>query len=105
MPDDDARHPRLWAPSWTLWSGCRALASKNTRLLSARIHRRTVLPSLTHEALKELGVGPVGHRLILLDAIAALRSDRSDKALPEPRPRPGSPLRAYLQKTAPSAAK
>src|SRR5580700_3329634 len=34
----------------------------------------TVLPSLTHETLKELGVTAVGHRLKLLDAIAALRS-------------------------------
>ena len=36
----------------------------------------TVLPSLTQEDLKELGVGPVGHRRKLLDAIAALRSRR-----------------------------
>jgi class 3 adenylate cyclase len=35
----------------------------------------TVLPSLTHETLKELGVTAVGHRLKLLDAIAALRSE------------------------------
>ena len=36
----------------------------------------TVLPSLTHETLKELGVTAVGHRLKLLDAIAALRERR-----------------------------
>ena len=40
----------------------------------------TVLPSLTHETLKELGVTALGHRLKLLDAIAALRSDASGKA-------------------------
>ena len=40
----------------------------------------TVLPSLTHEDLKELGVTSLGHRLKLLDAIAALRSDASGKA-------------------------
>ncbi len=40
----------------------------------------TVLPSLTHENLKELGVTALGHRLKLLDAIAALRSDASGKA-------------------------
>ena len=40
----------------------------------------TVLPSLTHETLKELGVTAVGHRLKLLDAIAALRSDKSAQA-------------------------
>src|SRR5215831_14782014 len=40
----------------------------------------TVLPSLTHENLKELGVVSFGHRVKLLDAIAALRSDASGKA-------------------------
>jgi class 3 adenylate cyclase len=39
-----------------------------------------VLPSLTHENLKELGVGSFGHRVKLLDAIAALRNDASGKA-------------------------
>src|SRR6202048_2302959 len=34
-----------------------------------------VLPSLTHENLKELGVASLGHRVKLLDAIAALRGD------------------------------
>src|ERR1700741_2988801 len=33
----------------------------------------TVLPSLTEEHLKQLGVTALGHRLKLLDAIAALR--------------------------------
>src|SRR5215469_3800843 len=41
----------------------------------------TVLPSLTHENLKELGVTALGHRLKLLDAIAALRTDEGAKAL------------------------
>ena len=35
----------------------------------------TVLPNLTAEDLKDLGVGLVGHRRKLLDAIAALRPD------------------------------
>jgi SAM domain (Sterile alpha motif)/AAA ATPase domain len=34
-----------------------------------------VLPNLTQEDLKEIGVGPVGHRRILLHAISALRTD------------------------------
>ncbi len=34
-----------------------------------------VLPSLTHENLKELGVASFGHRVKLLDAIAVLRGD------------------------------
>src|SRR5215471_4690973 len=37
----------------------------------------TVLPSLTHENLKELGVASFGHRVKLLDAIAALRNETS----------------------------
>ena len=40
----------------------------------------TVLPSLTHENLKELGVASLGHRVKLLDAIAALRNDASEQA-------------------------
>ena len=40
----------------------------------------TVLPSLTHENLKELGVASFGHRVKLLDAIVALRSAASGKA-------------------------
>jgi class 3 adenylate cyclase len=39
-----------------------------------------VLPSLTAEDLKELGVTALGHRRILLDAIAALRADAGGKA-------------------------
>src|SRR5262249_6806315 len=42
----------------------------------------TVLPSLTADDLKDLGVGIVGHRRKLLDAIAALRGDASAKAPP-----------------------
>src|SRR5262245_54427268 len=37
----------------------------------------TVLPGLTHETLKELGVVSVGHRVRLLDAMSALRADAS----------------------------
>jgi class 3 adenylate cyclase/predicted ATPase len=40
----------------------------------------TVLPNLTAEDLKDLGVGIVGHRRKLLDAIAALRTDTGSKA-------------------------
>jgi SAM domain (Sterile alpha motif) len=39
----------------------------------------TVLPSLTHENLKELGVASLGHRVKLLDAIAGLQTDASAK--------------------------
>src|SRR6478609_2873070 len=40
----------------------------------------TVLPRLTAEDLKDLGVGFVGHRRKLLDAIAALRAEASAPA-------------------------
>src|SRR5215469_16488934 len=39
-----------------------------------------VLPSLTQEDLKEIGVAPVGHRRILLEAVAALRTGAAGKA-------------------------
>ncbi len=48
-----------------------------------------VLPRLTAEDLKELGVNALGHRRILLDAIAALRGDT-------PRPKPSAPSRRKL---------
>src|SRR5262249_4007457 len=47
----------------------------------------TVLPSLSAEDLKDLGVGLVGHRRKLLDAIAKLRADGSARAAsPDPVP-------------------
>src|SRR5215467_4786317 len=56
----------------------------------------TVLPNLTAEDLKELGVSALGHRRKLLDAIAALRDDGGGKkssvdaatASTTPSPRP-----------------
>jgi len=47
----------------------------------------TVLLSLTADDLKEMGVGPIGHRRKLLDAIAKLRADGNAKATsPAPLP-------------------
>ena len=42
-----------------------------------------VLPKLTAEDLKDMGVSIVGHRRALLDAITALRTDATAKGLPE----------------------
>jgi SAM (Sterile alpha motif) domain-containing protein len=39
-----------------------------------------VLPSLTAENLRELGVTSLGHRVKILEAIAALRADTGHKA-------------------------
>jgi hypothetical protein len=47
----------------------------------------TVLPNLTANDLKDLGVGIVGHRRRLLDGIAALRAEASP-----PVPIPTAPL-------------
>ena len=60
----------------------------------------TVLPSLTHENLKELGVSSFGHRVKLLDAIAALRTRRYPVTQ-----RLRRVLQTRTQRTAPSAAK
>src|SRR5262249_20309532 len=65
----------LVRPRWRLWpwAGCRDALPHDID--------ETVLPSLTHQNLKELGVASLGHRVKLLDAIAALRSDASGKTL------------------------
>jgi hypothetical protein len=42
----------------------------------------TVLPALTADDLKDLGIGIVGHRRKLLDAIAALRADANAQVPP-----------------------
>jgi class 3 adenylate cyclase len=46
----------------------------------------TVLPGLTAEDLKELGVAALGHRRRLLDAIAALRADTNATPAVTPGP-------------------
>jgi class 3 adenylate cyclase len=46
----------------------------------------TVLPNLTAEDLKELGVASLGHRRKLLDAIAALRADANASTTTTPGP-------------------
>jgi class 3 adenylate cyclase len=53
----------------------------------------TVLPSLTHENLKELGVASFGQRVKLLDAIAALRRD-ADVQTPPVAAAPARPAAA-----------
>jgi SAM domain (Sterile alpha motif)/Adenylate and Guanylate cyclase catalytic domain len=56
-----------------------------------------VLPNLTAEDLKDLGVGVVGHRRALLDAIAALRADANAKA---PPPEPPSKIESSAEGSA-----
>jgi SAM domain (Sterile alpha motif) len=87
--------------------GCRGLAAepgprKYEALFRENDIDETVLPTLTAEDLKELGVASFGHRRKLLDAIAALRNDASGKAPPidaataskHPKPSSRRPRRA-----------
>src|SRR6516164_6130250 len=48
-----------------------------------------VLPELTADDLKELGVAAIGHRRLLLKAIADLASEASGSPLPNPPPQAG----------------
>ena len=61
-----------------LWLRSLGLEEYEAAFGDNKINER-VLPNLTQEDLKEIGVGPVGHRRILLEAIAALRAETSDK--------------------------
>ena len=61
----------------------------------------TVLPNLTAEDLKELGVASLGHRRKLLDAIAALRADTN----PAPAATASPVALDASPRTPPSAAK
>ena len=57
--------PDCGAPSWTSWFGCGAWASEEYEVLFRENDiDETVLPNLTAEDLKELGVASLGHRRI-----------------------------------------
>ena len=51
----------------------------------------SVLPSLTAEDLKDLGIGSIGHRRKLLEAIALLQAEPTTKAPPTPTTVPKPP--------------
>ena len=55
---------------------CRVLShlAGGSARIGTSVTGKTVLPNLTAEDLKDLGVSALGHRRKLLDAIAALRS-------------------------------
>ena len=61
----------------------------------------TVLPSLTAEDLKDLGIGSIGHRRKLLEAVALLRAETTTKAPPLVAP---STIPKPAQDTAPKPA-
>ena len=79
-PDDDAVKASLGAVMDVAnWLRSLGLEEYEAAFRDNKINER-VLPNLTQEDLKEIGVGPVGHRRVLVDAIAALRGDASSKA-------------------------
>jgi class 3 adenylate cyclase len=57
----------------------------------------SVLPKLTQEDLREIGVGPVGHRRMILDAITTLRAGADAKT---PPPEASTTVLAPAQDTA-----
>ena len=63
-----------------------------------------VLPNLKQEDLKEIGVGPVGDRRVLLDALLLCVTTGAVKR-PPLTPRPRRVRQAHIPKTAPNAAK
>ena len=76
---DDAPPPIVGAPmDIVVWLRSLGLGKYEAAFRDNEIDE-TVLASLTHENLKELGVTALGHRLKLLDAIAALRGDESQQ--------------------------
>ena len=80
-PNDAMLQGAAWASIMDIvvWLRSLGLERYEAAFRENKINER-VLPNLTQEDLKEIGVGPVGHRRILLEAIAALRSDTGGKA-------------------------
>jgi hypothetical protein len=58
----------------------------------------TVLPGLTHETLKDLGVASVGHRVKLLDAIAVCVTKRASRLHRSPEGPHGQRLQRQLSR-------
>jgi hypothetical protein len=75
--------------TWAVWLRSLGLERYEQAFRENEIDE-TVLASLTHETLKELGVTAVGHRLKLLDAIAALHRDTSGPGSSDEATRLGS---------------
>jgi predicted ATPase/class 3 adenylate cyclase len=78
--DDHVRRQSWGAPmDVVVWLRSLGLERYEAAFRDNEIDER-VLASLTQEDLKEIGVGPVGHRRLLLEAIAALRGDNAPSA-------------------------
>ena len=73
---------KLGRPSWISGVGCGAGLERYEAAFRENEIDDTVLPTLTAEDLKDLGVDIVGHRRKLLNAIALLRRSTTTKASP-----------------------
>ena len=92
--DDDMLQGEARAASWTVVVWLRSLGlGKYEAAFRENDIDETVLPNLTAEDLKELGVASLGHRRKLLDAIPALRTYASAQA-PSPMVAPVRPIAA-----------
>jgi SAM domain (Sterile alpha motif) len=67
------------APSWKSWLRSLGLGKYEAAFRENEITEK-VLPNLTEEHLKQLGVTALGHRVKLLDAIVALRNSSASAA-------------------------
>jgi hypothetical protein len=92
-------HLRVQRPEIRFGGRRGASASNNTKPPYNAVNEK-VLCNLTAEDLKDLGVGMIGHRRMLLDAIALLRAEPTTKAPPPEAP---SPLLRPSQDSAESA--
>jgi len=77
------RHAGRGERSWDIGNWLRGLGLEQYEagFRQNEVNER-VLPKLTQEDLREIGVGPVGHRRMILDAIATLRAGTDAKGPP-----------------------
>jgi hypothetical protein len=102
--NDHERRGGVRASSWTSRAGCGSLGLEQYEAaFRANEIDETVLPNLTAEDLKELGVGAVGHRRKLLDAITALRVEGNKASPPEAYVTIDKPAREIAAAAAPRA--
>ena len=71
-----------WPRCSRLWNGSRSLVSGNTLTALPNDINFGILPYLTDQDLKELGITSLGHRRRLLLAIAELHGDQKSTSLP-----------------------
>jgi class 3 adenylate cyclase len=77
---DDVRQPRVWGALMDVGNWLRSLGLERYEAAFRENEiTENVLPNLTAEDMRELGVAALGHRRTLLDAIAVLRHAKAAK--------------------------